>query len=179
LLKEFGVSVLILKDCTYSNYLNGVSGLGPDIPSLTQGIAALANENHISRIYLTGFSSGGYSSLYVSFLLPCSGYAGFSILTDLSKGSPIDPGTFFSNNSRDNTDEAYLINLRNLADATNDRVRRQIFFGEDSAVDTAHAKNMEGVPNLRTIKVKKTGHHTVAALIEKRRFYDCLRNLLL
>jgi hypothetical protein len=178
LLKEFGVSSLILKDCTYSNYLNGVSGLGTNIHSLAQGISALAREDNISEIYLMGFSSGGYSSLYASFLLPCSGYTGFSLLTDLSKGSHIDPGPFFSTKSRDSTNEAYLINLRNLADATNDRVKRQIFFGADSAMDTAHAKNMDGVPNLQTIKVKNCGHDTVAALIERRKFYTCIRNLL-
>ena len=125
-----------------------------------------------------GFSSGGYSSLYASLLLPCSGYVGFSLLTDLSKGSPIDPGPFFPAKSRDSTDDAYLINLRDLADATNDRVKRLIFFGADSAIDTAHAKNMEGVPNLRTIKVGKSGHDTVAALIERRKFYNCVRDLL-
>src|SRR5690349_21111140 len=47
MIKELDVSVLILKDCTYFNFLNGVAGLGTDISSITQAISSLAREHEI------------------------------------------------------------------------------------------------------------------------------------
>lgn len=178
LLKEFGVSVLMLKDCSYFNFLNGVTGLGTDINAVVNGISALASENNISELYLTGFSSGGYSSLYASLLLPCSGYLGFSVMTDLSKGSSLFPGKFFTDDVRKQIDERHLINLRVLADATNDRVSRELFFGADIESEGAHALNMAGLSNLKTTKVEDCRHQTVKTLIENGAFSDCLRDLL-
>jgi hypothetical protein len=176
LLKQFGVSVLILKDCTYFHYLKGVAGLGLDIYSLTQSISKLASANRISEIYISGFSSGGYASLYTSLLMPCSGYLGFSIATDMSAGSPLF--SWIKNDARKQINQAHLINLRNLADARSDHVKTDIYFGEKSSVDKAHALNMSGVPKCKIISVENSEHHTIAALIERRKFADCIRNLL-
>jgi hypothetical protein len=178
LLKEFGVSVLILKDCTYFNFLNGVSGLGTNICSLAKGISALASENHISEIFITGFSSGGYASLYASLLLPCSGYLGFSVPTDLSGGSRLFPGKYFRDEVRREIDDKDLINLRTLAEAVNDHVPREIVFGELSISDAAHASSMAGLANFKITTLEKCGHQTVGALIENHAFLDCLRKLL-
>jgi hypothetical protein len=177
LIKELDVSVLILKDCTYFNFLNGISGLGTDIYSITKAISSLAKEHHISEIFVTGFSSGGYASLYASFLLPCAGYLGLSVLTDFSRESTLFPGKYFKDEVRQKIDKKYLLNLRNLADSTNDRVPREIVFGESSAVDAAHASNMAGLPNLKIRKLN-SGHQTVGALIEDHTLLDCFRKLL-
>jgi hypothetical protein len=177
MIKELDVSTLILKDCTYFNFLNGVSGLGTDISSITQAISSIASEHHISEIFVTGFSSGGYASLYATFLLPCAGYLGFSVQTDLSRQSTLFPGKYFKDEVRNKIDEKHLINLRALAESTKDRVPRQIVFGEKSAVDAAHAFNMAGVPNLKITKLN-SGHQTVGALIEDRALLDWFRKLL-
>ena len=177
MIKELGVSTLILKDCTYFNFLNGVSGLGTDIYSITRAISSLTREHHISEIFVTGFSSGGYASLYASFLLPCAGYLGLSVPTDMSRESTLFPGKYFKDEVRNKIDEKYLINLRVLAESTNDRVSREIVFGEKSAGDAAHASNMAGLPNLKITKLS-SGHQTVGALIEDHAFLDCFRKLL-
>ena len=177
MIKELGVSTLILKDCTYFNFLNGVSGLGTDISSITQTISSLAREHQISEIFVTGFSSGGYASLYASFLLPCAGYLGLSVHTDMSRESTLFPGKYFRDEVRNKIDEKDLINLRVLAELTNDHVPRQIIFGEKSAVDSAHACNMAGLPNLKIAKLN-SGHQTVGALIEDRAFFDWFQRLL-
>ena len=178
MLKEMGVSVLILKDCTYFNFLNGVSGLGSDITSIAESISDLANDNHISNIYFTGFSSGGYASLYASLLLPCSGYLGFSVPTDLSSGSTRFPGKFFRDEVRRKIDEKHLLNLRTLAESVDSHVPREIIFGEKSEVDAIHAANMAGLPNFKVTQLKGCGHQTVGALVENHSFSSYLRNLL-
>jgi hypothetical protein len=177
MIKELDVSVLILKDCTFFNFLNGVSGLGTDIYSIAKAISSLAREQHISEIFVTGFSSGGYASLYASFLLPCAGYLGLSVLTDLSRESNLFPGKYFKDEARSKIDEKYLINLRVLAESKNDRVQRQIVFGEKSVVDAAHASNMAGLPDLKITELN-SGHQTVGALIEDRAFLECFQSLL-
>jgi len=178
ILKELGVSVLILKDGTYFNFLNGVSGLGSDIPSVANGISAIASDNHISEIFVTGFSSGGFASLYASLLLPCSGYLGFSVPTDLSHGSTRFPPKFFTEEVRRNVDEKHLINLRTLAKSADLRVPREIVFGELTKIDAVHAANMVGLSNFKITKLGNCGHQTVVALIENHSFSNCLRNLL-
>jgi hypothetical protein len=177
MIKELGVSTLILKDCTYFNFLNGISGLGANISSITQAISSLAREHRISEIFVTGFSSGGYASLYASFLLPCAGYLGLSVPTDMSRGSTLFPGKYFRDEVRNKIDEKDLINLRVLAESTNDHVPRQLIFGEKSAGDSAHACNMAGLPNLKIVKLN-SGHQTVGALIEDRAFLDWFQRLL-
>jgi hypothetical protein len=171
------VSVLILKDCTYFNFLNGVSGLGTDIYSTTSAISSLASEHNILEIFITGYSSGGYASLYASFLVPCAGYLGFSVITDLSRESTLFPGKYFRDEVRSRIDAIHLLNLRTLAELSNNRVPRQIIFGEKSAVDAAHAANMAGLPNLKTTKLN-SGHQTVGALIEHRVLFDYFQRLL-
>jgi hypothetical protein len=178
MIKQLDVSILILKDCTYFNFLNGVSGLGADISSMTQAISSMAGEHDISEIFVTGFSSGGYASLYASYLLPCAGYLGLSVQTDLSRESTLFAGKYFKDEIRNKIDEKHLINLRVLAESTSDRVPRQIVFGEESAVDAAQAANMTGVPNLKITKLN-SGHQTVGALIEDRALLDWFQKLLL
>jgi hypothetical protein len=176
MIKELDVSVLMLKD-GYFHFLNGVSGLGTDIYSITKAISSLATEHRVSQIFITGYSSGGYASLYASFLLPCAGYLGFSVQTDLSRESTLFAEKHFQSELRGKIDETHLINLRVLAELNNDRVARQIVFGEKSAVDAAHASNMEGLPDLKITKLN-SGHGTVGALIKDRAFFDWFQRLL-
>jgi hypothetical protein len=179
LLKEFGVSVLMLKDCSLFNFLHGAADFGTDIPSIAQKVLALAAEHTASEIYVIGFSSGGYASLYASFLLPCAGYLGFSVLTDLSEGSPLYAGKYFIDPVRQNVrHQDHLLNLRALAGTTGNRTPRELFFGEEADIDRAHAANMVGVADLKATMVEKCGHQTVAGLIENGTFADRIRTLL-
>ena len=119
-----------------------------------------------------------YASLYASLLLPCSGYLGFSVPTDLSSGSTRFPGKFFRDEVRRKVDEKHLINLRTLAESVGSRVPREIIFGEMADVDAAHAANLVGLSNFKITRLDGCGHGTVGALIEDHSFSNYLRELL-
>src|SRR4029079_11507048 len=118
--------------CTYFNYLNGVPGLGSNIFEVSDSIGNIIRENEISKTCITGFSSGGYASLFSSYLMPCKKYLGFSIASDLSSGSKIFPGKFFTPEVRRLIDKKSLLNLRDLAADAADGMDRTLIFGKGS-----------------------------------------------
>jgi hypothetical protein len=177
-LKKYGVSVLFLKDCTYFNFLNGVEGLGSSIFDLSDSIGKIIRENEISKTYLVGFSSGGYASLFSSYLIPCRKYLGFSIASDLSFGSKIFPGKFFTPEVRRGIDKKNLVNLRNLAVDAKDGVDRTLIFGKESMVDRDHAMNMAGIPALTVVGLDNCDHTTIFHMICEGTFSSCIESFL-
>lgn len=178
-LKQFGLSILILKDCSFFNYLKGVTGLGNDIEQVTDNIALLARRERISDIRITGFSSGGYASFYAACLLPCSRYLGFSLLsTDFSKDSQLYPGKFFTDEVRSHIPEKCLTNLRQLFLARGHPIKGELYYGENSNSDIEHAKNLAGLPDLTFTSIPNCAHQSVAALMERGELSDCFRRLL-
>jgi hypothetical protein len=178
LLRQFGVSILFLKDTTLLNYLNGIVGFGSDIEQVSQNVVSLAAREKISEIYITGFSSGGYASLMSSGLLPCAGYLGFSVASDLSRNSAIKPPKFFTEDVRQRIDQQWLKNLRTDLLGSAEFPRRDIFFGQDYTVDAAHAKNLEGIPGTTVIGLRDCTHLTIASLIESDRLASTFHALL-
>jgi hypothetical protein len=177
LLRNFGVSVLFLKDSSLFNYLKGVVGFGSDIMQVSQNVLSLARREGISEIYLTGFSSGGYASLYSSCLLPCSAYLGFSVVSDLSGKSAIYPGKFFTDDVRAQVDPKWLINLRHVLLASGNFPRRDIFFGNDHNKDAEQARNLEGIRETKIIGLRDCGHQTIAALMESNSLTNTFQSL--
>jgi len=177
-LKRYGVSILFLKDCTYFNFLNGVQGLGSNIFELSGSIEKIIRENEISKTCVTGFSSGGYASLFSSHLIPCKKYLGFSIASDLSPGSKIFPGKYFTPQVRRGIDKKHLVNLRHLAVDTKDGVDRTLVFGKESAVDCDHAMNMAGIPAIRLVGLNNCDHATIFHMICEGTFSSCIESFL-
>jgi hypothetical protein len=177
LLRNFGVSVLFLKDPSLFNYLKGIAGFGNDIVQVSQNVLSLAQREGISEIYLTGFSTGGYASLYSSCLMPCAAYLGFSVVSDLSGKSAIYPGKFFTDEVRAQVDPKWLVNLRHVLLESSKFPRRDIFFGNDHNKDAEQARNLEGITETKIIGLRDCGHQTIAALMESDRLTNIFQSL--
>lgn len=178
LLLEFGVSILMVKDCTPYNYLKGVSGLGDTIETIAAGIVRIAAEIGARDIYYTGFSSGSYGSLYAALLTGCAGWLGFAAVTDLSTGSTVPPPKFFDTVTRGAIDPAWLRNLRPMVEEKGAAFRGSIYTGDTPVIDLAHARNMAGLDNVDVVELPRCSHSTPLRLIEEGRFRGTLSELL-
>jgi hypothetical protein len=178
MLRHFGVSILFLKDTSLHNYLNGIVGFGNDIVQVSQRIKSVVQREGISEVYITGFSSGGYASLFCSNMLPCCSYVGFSLRSDLSRSSLLHPGKFFTEEVRSCIDERWLKNLRDILLGAHRFPRRDIYFGSEYAVDVEHARNLEGIPGTTIICLPGCDHQTIAALMESDRLTSIFQSLL-
>jgi hypothetical protein len=165
LLRASGVSVLILRDGTLASYLTGVRGLGHDLDSCAESISRLATELHCQKILVTGYSSGGFASYYVSTKLDCAGYLGFSIVSDMRLDTLLPTDVFISKDIRNKIDSKYLVELSGLTDTNSDGIPRRVVVGANSEVDQRFADLIAGVPRLAVIKVPECRHDTPEAML--------------
>ena len=174
-LLQFGVSILILKDATRFNYLNGVKGLGGNLSEVAEKIKSIIAKERIQDVVITGFSSGGYSSLLFSCLVPCRRYLGFSIRSDFSDHSSLQSAKFFTNEVREKVDKRWLVNLKEMLTISQSQCRRDIYVGQNTPIDIEHADNLRQINNVH-IHELSCGHITLAPLMENeeltRVFYD-------
>jgi hypothetical protein len=174
-LLQFGVSILILKDATRFNYLNGVKGLGSNLSEVAEKVNFFIAKERIQDLLITGFSSGGYSSLLFSCLVPCKRYLGFSIMSDFSDHSSLRSAKFFTSEVREKVDKRWLVNLKEMLTINQLQCRRDIYVGQNTPVDIEHADNLRQINNLH-IHELSCGHITLAPLMENneltRVFYD-------
>ena len=165
LLRTYGVSVLILKDCTYLNYAGGVKGFGDNLDDLAIGINSFAEKNNCSRIFVTGYSSAGFAACYVSSRIPCCGFLGFSIATDLTHDFQYPLHKFVINQVREKFGDRYLINLVDVLSSSNSLVRHRLVVGEREKLDVAFANNLGGVAGIEIVTVKDCFHDTPETLL--------------
>ncbi len=163
-LQEFGISILILKDSSIFNYLNGIPGFGTDFPNSIENLKTFIEKEEFENVYISGFSSSGYASLLASCLLPCDGYLGFAIKSDLSAGSSMDPGKHFTERARSSIQPELLKNLAGPV-AANSTTRYKIFYGSLSPTDTAHATNLSDCGNVDVEVVAGAPHAVISALL--------------
>jgi len=178
MLQELGVSVLILKDASVFNYLRGTSDFGDDLEATAIRIQELQTAQEINEVYVTGFSSGGYASLFISSLINCSGYLGFSIRSDLSPQSTLHSGKFFTEDVRRKISPRWLTDLRKTLLEKDGGVSRKLFFGAGSNLDAGHAKHLIGVKGLSIYGIENCGHVTPAPLLIKNLFQEEFRRLI-
>ena len=178
LLKPLGMSILFLKDSSQFNYLNGISAMGGDLSASTTLLKGIIARRGVRQVYVTGFSSSGYPSLLMSVLLPCDGYLGFSIRSDLSVGSKLSPGILFTNDIRAQIPASLCQNLAARLDAGGAVIPRRIIFGSDDDVDRGHADNIAGCPGVSLRELPGCGHPTVARLFADGELYGEFRTLI-
>lgn len=165
LLRASGVSVLLLRDGTLASYLGGARSMGHDLDACAQAIAQLAAEQQCKQILVTGYSSGGFASYYVSTQLPCAGYLGFSIVTDMRLDTALPTDVYISKAIRERFDSKYLIDLSKLPCEGSHPAPRRLVVGADSAVDLRFTDQMAGVPGLEVIKVPDCRHDTPEVML--------------
>jgi pimeloyl-ACP methyl ester carboxylesterase len=174
-LLELGYSVLILKDCTDFGYLKGVAGLGTDPEALARWVEGFMARQGLDQLHIAGFSSSGFAALLISAMLHCDGCICFSPLTDLGPGSGLPQPGYLTQALRQQIDGRFLCNLATRFETERQITPRTIVFGDQSAADGRHARNLQHLPELRLIEVENCGHQTPGALLERGQLLDVLR----
>jgi hypothetical protein len=178
LLASWGVSVLLLKNATQLQYLNGVQGLGDNLFKVSEGISKIIEQEKIQDVYILGFSSGGYGSLFLSTQIPCNAYLGFSIHTHLADRAKFPVGKFLTPEVLSKAPSNSLLNLRDVIDLEKSKIKRTIVYGDNSRGDQLQALNLQGCDGVELIGLPNCGHATVAKVIENKTFIPMLRKLI-
>ena len=116
--------------------------------------------------------------MLTSLLLPGSNYLGFSHPTDLSPGSPLPPGQFFTPDVMAQLDPSWLLDLRPRLEQADPAGRRTLVYGDQSVRDSLHADHLQGVAGIDLICLKGTGHNTIQSLMAEGRLVDLFSRLV-
>jgi hypothetical protein len=123
-------------------------------------------------VILTGYSSGGYPSLFVATKMNHIGYTGFSISTDVSLQSSI-PRTLIYEKIRNQVNQSLLTNLK-PAIMSGNTSRYSIYYGQRDPLDRAQAQHLQDIRGLKLIPLRDAGHELTAYLLEEGRFMETL-----
>lgn len=175
LLGELGIARLYLKDVSADLYLRGVQGLAASLAELPAAIAGLLATHGIRHSIVTGFSSGGYASLYAASQLQPLGYVGFSVYTDVSTDSLL-PQRAMWRALQDQVPAELLLDLRPGLNRPEQRLT--LYYAARDPIDRAHALHLERCPGVKLVCHPEANHEVPAYLIEEGRFLDPFRELL-
>lgn len=178
LIRKIGVSVLVLKDPTVFNFLNGINGLGRDFQRSMARLVDFAKQNQVAKLVTLGYSSGGYAALLASVELKATGCLALAVHSDYSGASLLPQPRFMSDEVRAQIPQHWLVNLRDYLSLCNSGCERRLFFGEQSRKDSLHAQNLAGMKNVSVEKVENCGHAVVSPLFTSGRLEAELRALL-
>ncbi len=182
ILRPLGVNVLFLKDETYRTYIGGVEGFGQTIEETAQHIMRLAESEGLRRIYITGFSSGGYGSLYAASIIPCTAYLGLSVYVDWRPTSPLPRRLRFSPAIEEKLSSSalglYQRNLKTLVAGRPGTFPITLYYGEQSTDDRLHAMEMAPVSGVDIRCVPGAGHGLVGHLMRTGEFGRLFEELI-
>ena len=164
-IRALGVSVLILKDNSVYNYLNGIPGFGDSFDEAASALTTLIKKEQIEKTYITGFSSGGYASLLMSTRIACDGYLGFSIGSDVSANSQLPVSKFFTPDVVKDIDDNVKLDLAAVFKAKPYPYKCKIIYGAHTNIDAPHAENLNGIDGFEVCKLADAGHITLAPLL--------------
>lgn len=177
LLSGLGVSRLFLKDTTKYMYLRGVKRLAKDLRDLPAALLGYLKLKGIKRYIITGFSSGGYPSLFAAQAMRPIGHVGYSVSTDVADHAQVARPQMFEKIRRDVPAELFM-NLSDLLNAQSNSFPSFLFYGDRNARDKAHAELLRGCAGFEFEGVMGSPHDVTSFLLEEGRFADPFRQLL-
>jgi hypothetical protein len=169
-LSELGVSRLFLRDASGFRYFRGVTGLTNNLAGLSEALHQVLHQHGVRSAILTGYSSGGYPSLYVATEMKNVDYIGYSVCTDISAGTSLPQHDAFRP-ERDDVDASLLSNLRDKIDS-NSPSRYIVHYGHRSYGDRVHAENLLDLNCVELVCHHSVGHEVPVHLIEEEKFMN-------
>ena len=124
-----------------------------------------------------GYSSAGYASCYISTVLPCEKYLGFSIATDLSIDSVLPLSWLMTPELRQHLHTNEFVNLRERVSESS-QVPRRLVAGALWQDDMLHADNLWGLRNVEIEIMEQTFHDTPLAAIRHGKLDEYLKWLM-
>lgn len=171
LLADLGVSRLYVRDTTEFVYFRGVKGLASSLQALPGALQRLLEGEGIEHVIITGYSSGGYASLFVTSLMTKVRYLGFSICSDLSAGSELTRREMYER-LRHRVDSALFRDMRPEIAQTNG-TSYCVHYGQRSADDRTQAEHLRGLGNVELFCHESAGHEITAFLLEEGQLSEC------
>ncbi len=170
LLLDRGYSVLLLKDSSGYQYLNGIPGLGATWDATIARIGQIAGDEG-RGVVVTGFSSGGYAAGLAALALRPQLYVGFSISGNLSPDTDLPMPKLFTAENRAQTPAGLRRDLVPEFRETGQPAR--LFAGTKSLTDLAHIRAFDGVAHVEQHVMDNEGHVTIRPLFMTDRLTDC------
>lgn len=164
MLKSKGYHFLLLKDPSLACYMRGVPTWGSNLQELGKKLTIFAKDHGYQSLRVMGYSSAGYASCYISSLIACERYLGFSIASDLSVNSNLPLAWFMAPNIREYLHTNEFINLRDPI-ANTHGVERRLVAGALWQDDVLHVENLQGLENLQIDIMEQAFHDTPLAAI--------------
>lgn len=169
ILSPLGVSRLYLKDSSKYLYFQGVKGLASSLRELPDALLSLLKSEGITRYAITGFSSGGYPSLYTASKTDPVGYVGYSIYTDLSDRAHVDLPRIFLE-IRDEVPPEMCLSPDDMLKGQPISYPCIVYYGGRSALDSAHAELLRDHEGIEVICLPDNFHETPSYLLETGEF---------
>ncbi len=167
---ELGVSRLFLRDTSDYVYMRGIMGLAESLIDIPEAISRLLHDKEVRHAIITGYSSGGYPSLYVATKIKHCGYTGFSVSSNISHGTELPKRSMYES-IRAEVDDSLFKDIKNEF-KTGGVSRYVIHYGNNNVVDRAHAEYLDNVEGVEVICHKNSGHEVNAYLMEEGLFYE-------
>jgi hypothetical protein len=177
LFSQLGVSRLFLKDTSNLVYFRGVEGLSEDLSGLPPAVCRFLESQGIRQIVVTGFSSGGYASLFAATAERPAAYVGYSICSDLSLASKLPVPDFYAR-LRDQVTPDVMLDLRTRMPSGKSNTSWKLFFGRKDVVDREHAMHLIDCPDVSLTCHADAGHDITVRLIEDRTFLEPFQEIL-
>ena len=172
ILQQCGFSVLFLRDCTHRRFLTGVTGCGANLDELAGYIRRVMEEGQFERLFITGYSSGGYASLFMSTIVNPVAYIGFAIESDFSSGGPPARVSRLAIDLRKSVDAEYLVDLSERVSQSAVMIDRKLFFGERSSIDRKQCEAFIDLPGCSVEMVAGSGHELILDLLERGELFN-------
>lgn len=165
LLRQLGVSFLVLKDSSVFMYMRGIPGLAAGHCVAISKLQEMIAKEGFTTVGISGFSSSGFASLYYAAHLGSARYLGFSVRSDISPGSPLKLGKLFRQDLRHLIPAEIQINLSDLLLRREQPLSARLFHGDSDELDCAHALNLSKIPGVAIQEIPGCAHNTVGRLL--------------
>lgn len=177
MLSQLGTARLFLKDTPKFYYLKGVLGLADDLRDLPAALERYLARQGIKHFIISGFSSGGYPSLYTAARMKPLGYVGYSLISDLSGRAYRVPSYYEA--LRDKiTPDLFLSAGEIMQLRTSTETPFHIIYGGLAPKDREQAQLLEGHDNVHLTELADCNHETTSMMLEKRCFNDIYERML-
>ncbi|KQS55300.1 hypothetical protein ASG17_04185 [Brevundimonas sp. Leaf363] len=163
--------VVVLKDPERLIYLKGVSTLGSDVRSTTEGMRRLAKRLGADEILCMGNSSGGFAALRYGQLAGATRTVGFGALTTLSAERTSQRADGRAPGMADRLMAEAREELGDCADWLRERdppMAVDLYFGADMGKDRFHAENLADTPGVTLHMIPGLNEHGVVQHLAER-----------
>lgn len=165
-----GITAVYIRDFNRLIFTNGVKSLGGDIESSVTGLRKVLKQiGGAKKIIAIGFSGGGMGALNIGIEMDADRIICFSTPTNVNL-AVLD--TLGDTRAPIFQSRLNKLSAKEYLDVKEQIVRHkyeapiELYYSRKVAIDRAHAENLGGIPNVKTLQFDtKLGHNTLMSAI--------------